>query len=80
MRRRFARVSLLILRSTDWKESYTFHVSRRQMSFYFGGKAYGHPCLVKQTKRKAENVPVYVLFKASIKLRLIVMHVYKFGI
>ena len=42
------------------------HVSLCQMSGYFGGKAYGHPRLVKQRqpksqyrrKRKAENVSV----------------------
>ena len=44
------KTQLLILRSTDWKVSYTPHVSRRQMSFYFGGKAYGHPRLVKETQ------------------------------
>ena len=44
------KTQLLILRSTDWKASYTAHVSRRQMSFYFGGKAYGHPRLVKETQ------------------------------
>ena len=47
------------------------HVSRCQMSGYFGVKVYGHPRLVKQRqlksqsrrKRKAENVFVSELSK-----------------
>ena len=30
------------------------HVSRCQMSGYFGGKAYGHPRLVKQRQLKSQ--------------------------
>ena len=32
----------------------TLHVSRCQMSGYFGGKAYGHPRLVKQRQLKSQ--------------------------
>ena len=41
-------------------------VSRCQTSSYFGGKAYGHPRLVKQTQLKesikSRNVSVSVVF------------------
>ena len=52
----------------------TLHVSRCQTSSYFGGKAYGHPRLVKQTQLKksikTRNVPVSVFFFFFFNIKL----------
>ena len=55
--------------------AHTLHVSRCQMSVYFGGKAYGHPCLVKQRQLKSRKMFLYpcCLRYFLKKLKLIVM-------
>ena len=50
---------------------HTHHVSRCQMSSYFGGKAYGHPRLVKE--RQLSVLPKVLSLDSSRWLRLIVM-------